>query len=345
MTETRAQAFKRLFPKEPKFRQAQIEEAVFSHDWNAWQEVTPLSQTIRGTIETEIPWLSYKDHLVQVHKSPSEDAFKAALELSDGACIETVLMTNKRGQWTVCLSTQVGCAMNCAFCATGQLGLKRNLNSDEIIDQYRFWLRYMKQMSLTNRISNLVLMGMGEPLANYENVKKAMNLILKYTDIGPTRITVSTVGMIPELNQILDDKNWPAIRLAVSLHSADPFTRKKLMPTSYDQFLDDLAEWSQKYQKRLGNRRHHVTFEYIMLAGENDDVNHAKQLVDFANRIGRVKINLIPYNATDAEFTGSDEATIDKFAAILRDAEIDVMRRRSLGTDINAACGQLAGKV
>ena len=342
--ETRAEAFKRLFPKEPKYRRAQIEEAVFSNDWNGWQEVTSLPQAIRETLADEVPWLAYKDHLVQVHKSPGEDAVKAALELLDGACIETVLMTNKRGQWTVCLSTQVGCAMNCAFCATGKLGLKRNLTSDEIIDQYRFWLRYMKQTNLTNRISNLVLMGMGEPLANYDNVKEALNLILKHTGIGPTRITVSTVGMIPQLNQILNDKDWPAVRLAVSLHSADPIIRKQLIPTSHDQFLNDLIEWSKRYQKQLGNRRHHITFEYVMLAGENDDEDHAKQLADFASQIDRVKINLIPYNATDANFTGSNKATIDKFAAILREAGIDVMRRRSLGTDINAACGQLAGK-
>jgi adenine C2-methylase RlmN of 23S rRNA A2503 and tRNA A37 len=262
----------------------------------------------------------------------------------DGACIETVLMTNRRGQWTACVSSQVGCAMKCAFCATGRLGLKRNLTSDEIVDQYRFWKRYIRQMNLTGRISNVVFMGMGEPLANYENVRQALNLLLANTDLGRTRITVSTVGLVPKLNGLLDDPDWPEVRLAVSLHSADLETRQGLMPTTYDRFLDDLADWCRRYLKKFGNRRHHLTFEYLLLTGVNDDDAHAQKLAAFANQAGKVKINLIPYNATDSGFSGANEITTKHFADILRKTGVDVTRRRSMGQDIDAACGQLAGR-
>ncbi|MBN1584770.1 23S rRNA (adenine(2503)-C(2))-methyltransferase RlmN [Candidatus Uhrbacteria bacterium] len=343
MPETRTGALKRLFPDEPGFRQAQLEKAVFDDGPNGWNEVTTLPQPIRDRLGKEVPWLSYDEDSTVFMESGDGDSFKAALELGDGSCIETVLMANRRGQWTACLSTQVGCAMRCAFCATGKLGLKRSLTSDEIVDQLRFWRRFLLKRDRNERVSNIVLMGMGEPLANYDNVKTALNLILGNTDIGSTRITVSTVGIIPQLNRILDDPEWPPVRLAVSLHSADLKTRKELMPTTYDRFLDDLTEWGQRYRQKFGNRRHHVTFEYLLLKGLNDTPDHAAKLVALSQEIGQVKVNLIPYNATDSGFTGSDENRIEEFAAVLRQAGIDVTRRRSLGRDIAAACGQLAG--
>jgi 23S rRNA (adenine2503-C2)-methyltransferase len=340
--ETRQQAFARLFPDLPAYRQRQAAAAVFNVEWGSWTDVSPLPEAVRATAASEIPWITHNDHLIQ--ESADKEAYKAALKLADGSGIETVLMRNRRGHWTVCVSSQVGCAMKCTFCATGTLGLKRNLNADEIVDQYRFWRRLMHQENMAGQITNIVFMGMGEPLANYEAVREALQQLLEHTDIGPTRITVSTVGLIPVLNQLLDDPEWPPVRLAVSLHSADQRTRERLMPTTYDVFLTDLAAWAERYLKQFKSRRRHLTFEYLMLAGVNDDADHAERLIEFAKPLGKVKINLIPYNATDAAYAGSPPDQVKRFAGWLTKAGLDVTRRRSLGQDIDAACGQLANK-
>jgi 23S rRNA (adenine2503-C2)-methyltransferase len=228
-------------------------------------------------------------------------------------------------------------------------------------------------------ISNIVFMGMGEPLANYEHVKAALRTILGYTDIGPTRITVSTVGLVPMLRHLLGDPEWPPVRLAVSLHSADEATRKRMMPSSFDGFLDELAAWAGEYFKRFESKRRHLTFEYVMLAGVNDTAAHAEALIRFARRIGKARINLIPYNFTPhhsrkgpgksegvsadaasphtvskeamgarngtgqapSAYRGSLPGDFARFEERLRGAGIDVTRRRSMGDDIAAACGQL----
>ena len=343
--ETRAEALQRIFPKEPKFRLAQMEEAVFDDALNGWKDVSTIPFPVRdGLAEAGAPWLTYGESDAVVQESRDGQSLKAALRLGDGSCIETVLMANRRGQWTVCLSSQVGCAMRCAFCATGRLGLSRSLSADEITDQLRFWRRRLLRRGGGERVSNIVMMGMGEPLANYENVRDSLNLILRRSGIGATRITVSTVGVIPQLNRLLDDPDWPPVRLAVSLHSADLAVRQRLMPTTYGRFLEDLADWGRRYARKLGNRRHHVTFEYLLLSGENDRPEDARKLIALCRRIGRVKVNLIPYNATDSGLTGSDEGTMEAFAEALSAAGIDVTRRRSLGRDIDAACGQLANR-
>lgn len=284
--------------------------------------------------------MSVKEIIVQ--ESLKKDTFKALLEVEGKNQIETVLMQNRRGSWTICVSSQVGCAMRCTFCATGKMGLTRNLLTDEIIDQYRFWIQFLeKRPELPQRISNIVFMGMGEPLANYENVKETLGVILKETDIGRTRITVSTVGVLPRLEQILNDPDWPHVRLAVSLHSADPKTRKDIVPTSYDDFLPKLTDWAQRYLLKFGNRRHHLTFEYVMLRGVNDTPHHAKLLSSLINKIGNVRVNLIPYNFTGGEFQTSTSQGVKDFFAYLENHNVTVTTRRTMGDDIAAACGQL----
>jgi adenine C2-methylase RlmN of 23S rRNA A2503 and tRNA A37 len=340
---TRNELISKLFPDEPVFRLRQIEAATFRPGASGWTDCTDLPAAMRTVLAKDVPWLALSAETVLV--SSPKDAFKALLKLSDGEKIESVLMRNRKGGWTACLSVQVGCAMNCAFCATGKLGLKRNLNADEIVDQVRFWLGLVAERKLGGRLGNIVLMGMGEPMANYDNVKSALNSIVRHTDIGPTHITVSTVGLIPQLNVLLDDSDWPPVRLAVSLHSADLQTRQKIMPTTYDRFLDDLADWCRRYGRKFGNRRHHLTFEYLTLAGVNDTPRHAELLADFAESSGRAKINLIPFNITGAEFSGSPKETVDSFQSALERRGITVTVRRSLGSDIAAACGQLAGKI
>jgi adenine C2-methylase RlmN of 23S rRNA A2503 and tRNA A37 len=334
--QTRREQFQNLFPSAPGYRWSQIENALFS-DVHGWDDVSTISKPMRDTLKT-IPWMSLKQ--VEIKSENDGESHKAILRAQDEKMIESVLIKNRRGAWTACLSTQVGCAMRCAFCATGKMGLARNLTSDEIVDQFRFWRAFVSQAT-TPRISNIVLMGMGEPLANYENVRDALNIILARTDIGETHITVSTVGVLARLEQILTDKNWPGVRLAISLHSAIAKTRKQIVPTSFDDFLSKLSNWARRYLKQCGNRRHHLTFEYIMLRGVNDDEAHAKALAVYANKIGKVKINLIPYNATDSNFSSPDEAVLSDFLDTLTKNGTLATVRRSAGQNISAACGQL----
>lgn len=337
---TRQSQFQALFPQEKPFRWKQIEEALFaipkagSKSPHGWQDLTTLPKAMREMLAREIPWVSYRE--VKTLVSAQRDTHKAILQLADGALVETVLMANKRGQWTICVSSQVGCAMKCTFCATGKMGLARNLTVDEIVDQYRFWGEKIEE-----RISNVVFMGMGEPLANYENLKKTLQTWLAYTDIGPTHITVSTVGVLPILEKLLIDPDWPAVRLAISLHSADPKTRHEIVPTSYDQFLPKIEDWTRRYFEKFGNRRHHLTFEYVMLRGINDTDRHAEMLSKMASRLGKIKVNLIPYNFTDLGYTRTTDEQLARFKVALEARDVPVMIRKTMGDDIAAACGQL----
>lgn len=346
---SRRQKLESLFPGAPSFRLKQMEEALFSVSLTGFGEVSTMPLSMRETLTREIPWLSLRE--VQTFESVKKDTYKAVVETVDGKRVETVLMKNARGQWTVCVSSQVGCAMACTFCATGTMGFTRNLLADEIVDQVRFWNIFLSEretLSLSKgenttstRISNVVFMGMGEPLANYAEVKETLRLLLTYTDIGPTRITVSTVGLIPMLDQVLKDPTWPPVRLAVSLHSADSATRKQMMPTSYDGFLDRLAEWTDRYFAQFESRRRHLTFEYVMLSKVNDTRMHAEALIAFARRVGKVRINLIPYNFTGSVYRDSLPGDFELFQKQLESAGVVVTRRRTMGDDIAAACGQL----
>jgi len=337
---TRQQRFQELFPNEKSFRWKQIMESLFQGGKECWQDLTTLTKTMRETLEAEVPFMSSTPG--KVLTSSNGDTYKVLLELSDGLKIETVLMENRRGDWTICVSSQVGCAMKCGFCATGKMGLTRSLTADEIMDQYRFWQNFiLRTHSLPERISNVVFMGMGEPLANYENVRETIRIWLAYTDLGPTHITVSTVGVLPVLEKILTDPEWPDARIAISLHSAIPETRKEIVPTSFDGFIPKLKEWIQKYHSTLANRRHHLTFEYVMLRGVNDTDAHARALGNMIRELGSIKVNLIPYNFTDMGVQRSTDTQINRFKQILEDADVAVMVRKTMGDDIAAACGQL----
>jgi 23S rRNA (adenine2503-C2)-methyltransferase len=337
---TRFEQFQELFPSEKAFRWKQAEENFFKPGKKGWDDVSNLPKEMRATLSQKVPWFSYTDS--QVMAASRGDTYKALLTLEDGLKVETVLMENHRDQWTICVSSQVGCAMACVFCATGKMGLTRSLSADEITDQFRFWSDFLLQHpKLPQRISNVVFMGMGEPLANYENVKKTIHTWLTYTDMGPTHITVSTVGVLPVLEKILTDPDWPDARIAISLHSADPITRKEIVPSSFDQFMPKLREWIQNYQKVHGNRRHHLTFEYVMLRNVNDTDHHAEVLAKLVTDLGQLKVNLIPYNFTDIGLERSLDSQINRFKRILEDSEVEVMVRKTMGDDIAAACGQL----
>jgi len=336
----RKEKFLKLFSNEPKFRWNQIQQSFFDPSISGWDDISTIPQKMRKKIKQEIPWISVADETVIVNKN--KDTIKTALKLTDNYQIETVLMENSKQEFTVCLSSQVGCAMNCLFCATGKMGFIRNLDEDEIIDQVRYWQGYIVKNQPEKRISNLVIMGMGEPMANYQNVKNAIKIILKYTDVGPTKITVSTVGIWPTLYDLLEDKEWPNVRLAISLHAAQPEIRKKIVPSTAPDFFISLTDWAKKYLAIFGNKKHHLSFEYIMINDLNDTETAAAALVKLAKKIGKVKINLIPYNQTpDSIYKHSRPDKIEKFADYLSHHGIDVTSRKSMGDDIAAACGQL----
>jgi 23S rRNA (adenine2503-C2)-methyltransferase len=317
----------------------QMQTALFQAGISDWSQITTLPRAMKHALAS-IPWISHRAS--KIVESKDEDTFKAVLETLDHQCFETVLMQNSRGSWTICVSSQIGCAMRCLFCATGTMGLIRSLTSDEIVDQYRFWQDFLRNsFETTQRISNVVFMGMGEPLTNYENVKEALMTLLTYTDVGPTHIVVSTVGVIPQLNKLLTDKDWPHVRIAI-LHSANAAERMKIVPTSFPEFLDQLAAWTHEYARVMGNKRTYVTFEYTVLAGINDSPERAEELARYMKKTAARKINLIPLNAVAGKpFTRTERSRMDTFKDILSSHDITVTERRSMGTDIGAACGQL----
>lgn len=334
------QQLRTLFPTWPRYRFHQVVAAWFQARFRSWEDVTVLTRVERKNVAATLPWMSLT--LARILSGSRGDTYKALLHTNDHAAIETVLMQNARGHWSICVSSQIGCAMACTFCATGKMGFTRNLRVEEIVDQYRYWMYFLaSHPKLDQTITNVVYMGMGEPLANYENVRSSLQLLLEHTNMGPTRLTVSTVGLIPMLRKLLTDEEWPPVRLAISLHSADVNTRSAIMPSSYPQFLDDLAVWTKEYFRKFDSRRRHVTFEYVMLAGVNDTVAHAEKLIAFARKVGKVKINLIPYNDTKSQYATSESSALIAFEERLLTARLDVTRRRTMGADIAAACGQL----
>ncbi len=331
-----------ILANQPKYRLKQIEKAWFDLSISNYEEITTLPISLRGELK-DFPWLSVKLH--SIYKSKIDSTEKALLELNDGQLIETVLLGRENlkdneeteERHTICISSQVGCAMNCEFCATGKFGFKRNLTAEEIIDQYRFW---QKQVA-PERISNIVVMGQGEPLLNYDNLKRALNIIIDNTLIGPTKITVSTCGIPAMMDKILEDKDFPQVRLAVSLHSAIEETRKKIMPSHQKDFLKFLYLWAEKYHKVIPSRTHFIGLEYLMLNGINDDEKHLLALKKLAAKFPRVRINLIPYNTTDSKLQSSNREIIEHWHDFLMKAGFICTIRRSQGQDIAAACGQL----
>jgi len=331
-----------LLSGESAFRTRQANEAIHSPFFRSWDDVSSLPKVLRERLAAEVPWNTLSR--VAVLPSGAGDAWKALLETGDGNRIESVLMRNSRNQFTVCVSTQVGCAMNCAFCATGKIGLVRSLSRDEIVDQVRFFRDVVSDAKLSGEITNVVLMGMGEPLANYGEVREALRTFTGPMGIGMTRITVSTVGFLSGLERLLTDPEWPPVRIAISLHAADEETRTRLMPTTAPGFINDLVAWARKYSAAFPEKRRHLTLEYLLLSGVNDSEKDTWKLVELARRIDRVRVNLIPYNATDSEFVGSDAIAVRRCQDKLEAAGITVTVRKSQGGDIAAACGQLAGK-
>ncbi len=301
-------------------------------------EITNLSLKDRELLaeKTYIPFLN----LLKQQISKIDKTEKFLFKLEDGNTIETVLLRHKDKRNTLCISSQVGCPVKCAFCATGQDGFVRNLDVNEIINQvYTVERRLVKQGS---NINNIVFMGMGEPLLNLSNVLKALDILSNQNriNISKRKITISTSGIVPNIEKILLEKL--PIELAISLHSAINAKRDMIIPVNRSYPLEDLYAILQEYQRQTKRR---ISFEYIMINEFNVSDVDANALADFVHEFDHV-VNLIPYNpVAGTEFERPSEKKIEKFFTFLKDVrKVNVTLRREKGTDIDGACGQLRQK-
>jgi 23S rRNA (adenine2503-C2)-methyltransferase len=311
------------------YRADQIFCWVWKKGKNSFSSITTISKQQRVLLEEKASLPSLK--LLQVIKS-KDKAVKFIFGLNDGNSIESVYIPTKKRK-TVCISTQVGCALQCSICMTGKAGFKRNLRAWEIVDQVR-----MVQSHVNERISNVVLMGMGEPLLNYENVIKALHIMNDDhgMNIGARKITLSTAGVIPGILKL--SREPLQVKLAVSLNAANDVKRELLMPINKKYNLARLFNALQEYYAEKGKR---VTFEYVIIDGVNDSLKDARELGELTRTIP-CKINIIPYNQIErAGFKPPEEARIRRFIEYLYPIAQSVTLRESRGRDIGGACGQL----
>lgn len=320
---------------EKAFRAKQIWQWLWQKGVTDFNEMSNLSLKTRQFLEEHFILQTGK----LTHKQESEDGTtKLGLTQPDGALIECVLIPG-RDKATACVSSQVGCKLRCSFCATGGLGFTRNLQPEEIFDQVVTVKRLAEERGMP--LTNIVFMGMGEPLLNYDNVLAAIDRITAEDGLGmsPYRLTLSTSGIVEGIRQLADD--GVRFNLAVSLHSAVNATRDRIMPVNRAYPLPQLAEAIKYFVDKTGTR---PTFEYLLLRDVNDSLEDAKALAQFCRQFP-VKINIIEYNEVDnAPYRHSPDTHRDAFVRFLESKNIVVNVRRSKGRDIDAACGQLANK-
>jgi 23S rRNA (adenine2503-C2)-methyltransferase len=321
---------------EKPFRAKQLFEWLWQKDAASFEEMSSLPKALREQLEGHY----YIDHIELKDQQVSSDkTIKCAFNTQQGNIIEGVLIpTSKR--MTACISSQIGCSLACKFCATGKLKLMRNLSAGEIVDQVTY-LRNQAQLKYGSTLSNIVYMGMGEPLLNYNNMIQSTNLITSEQGLGisPKRITVSTAGIAKMIKRLGDDE--VKFNLALSLHAANDKKRSHIMEINDSNNLDALREALKYFHEKTDTR---VTFEYIIFKDFNDALEDAQELAEFAKCVP-CKINIIEYNPIDdGEFQQAASSKVDAFANYLEKKNIIVNVRRSRGKDIDAACGQLANK-
>jgi len=324
---------------ERPFRASQLLQWVYRQGVVEFGEMSNLGKALRArlseTFEIRVPEIA----LEQVS---TDGTRKWLLRLADGNCIETVFIP-EAGRATLCISSQVGCTLNCSFCATARQGYNRNLDVAEIIGQVWLAEHRLRAQGLGERaISNVVLMGMGEPLLNFDNVLAAMQLMMDDHAFGLSRrrITLSTAGVVPAIDELRARSN---VSLAISLHATNDKLRDELVPLNRKYPIAELMAACRRYAS--GESRRRITFEYVMLAGINDSPAHARELVRLLNGVP-AKMNLIPFNPfPGAQYATSDAAAIDRFRDIVMAAGIMTVTRKTRGDDIDAACGQLVGRV
>jgi 23S rRNA (adenine2503-C2)-methyltransferase len=313
---------------EPRFRARQVWEWV-ARGAESYEAMTNLPAELRDALESAVPLSS----LSVEHEARSADGTEKALfHTADGRPVEAVLMRYRDARRSLCVSSQSGCPLTCTFCATGAMKFGRNLTASEILDQALHFRR-------KEPVTNLVFMGMGEPLINVDNVLASCER-LPEMGIASSHTTVSTVGWVPGIQKMCDP-DTPNVRLALSLHAADPALRSELMPVNerypLPEVMAAVREWHEV-------RKRKVFIEYVMLDGVNDRYEQAVQLAELLQPANIFKVNLIPYNPTDGGFEGSSRGAIAAFRDALVERGVVATVRLTRGRDIDAACGQLAAK-
>ncbi len=323
--------------KLPSFRFKQLIKWLYVQRVNSFDEMGNLPKKFRDRLEDNFS-LAVPE-IVSTLKSPSGDAVKFGLRLSDGELIEAVILLSKKRR-TLCLSSQVGCGLKCSFCETGKLGLIRNLDTSEIISQIIVASNYLAPEG--ERVSNLVFMGMGEALSNFDNFKNALEIITDEScfAIGNRKITVSTAGVIPSIKKMIS--SGLSVELAISLNSSSNEERDELMPVNKKYPIEDLLKAAREYAEFRGRP---VTFEYVLVDGKNDSREAAQRLISLFRNFP-AKINIIPLNDCTTEgLSRPKESSIDSFSNMLHRGGLTVTVRRSGGQEIDGACGQLAGEL
>ncbi len=315
----------------PRFRGRQVFQWMHKRDVTDFEQMSDLSRELRTQLAKAFEILT--PEVVRTERS-TDGTTKLLLQLADGKQIESVFIPDTPSQ-TFCISTQVGCAMGCAFCLTGRMGIDRNLTAGEIAGQVRVLARELAMLDVR---FNIVLMGMGEPLHNYEATMKALRILADDHGmaVSPRRVTLSTVGVLPALERLATEPVMP--NLAISLHATTEDQRDMLVPVNRKYGLKELLDACRRFPVK---RRERITFEYVMLKEVNDSPEDARRLVRLLHGI-RGKVNLLPLNeAAGIPFERPSDERVDRFAKIISDHGLTVSVRKSRGRDIRAACGQL----
>ncbi len=313
------------------FRARQVMQWLYVRKARTFEAMTDLSKELRGELNQRYRISSWTPEAIETSRDGTR---KYLFRLEDGESVESVRIPMEGGRATLCVSTQVGCAMQCSFCLTGHFGLTRNLLPGEIVNQ-------VMGAELDGPIQNIVLMGMGEPLHNLENVVKALKILYLNPglDFGPRRVTLSTSGLVPQMRELGEQIE---VGLAVSLNATSNEVRDVLMPINRRYPLAELIQACREYPLKPRQR---ITFEYILIRDVNDGLADARRLVKLLHGV-KAKVNLIPYNEHEgSDFRAPREEQVNAFQSYLLDRQIVTIRRASKGQDISAACGQLKGRL
>ena len=324
--------YEKILSEYPKFRLKQANKHLYDKLIDDWSNSTVLPEELKQRLDRECPIKIFADTLI----SKKKDTLKAQIILNDGLLVETVLMKHQDGRNTICVSSQVGCPLKCAFCATGLIGFKRNLTSWEIVMQVLFFARVLRKGS--ERVSNVVFMGMGEPFLNYDSVIQAIRALndKEGFGLGARNFSISTAGVIEGIKKL--SRENLQVNLAMSLNASCDKARTKLMPVNEMHPLKQLMKTVSEYTETTGRQ---VMIEYIMLKGVNDSQKDAENLADLVKGLLCI-VNLISLNPIGT-FKPSPKRTVKAFKETLRKKGIKATERHSFGSDIKSACGQLAG--
>ncbi|MEH6577500.1 MAG: 23S rRNA (adenine(2503)-C(2))-methyltransferase RlmN [Amphritea sp.] len=326
---------------EKPFRSTQVLKWIHQFGASSFDEMTNISKALREKLN-EVAEI--REPQVQVQNISKDGTRKWVIQLEGGSCVETVLIP-ENGRATLCVSSQIGCSLDCSFCSTGKQGFNRSLTAAEIIGQVRVAIRSFGPFdpSGDRRVTNVVFMGMGEPLMNFNNVVDAIQLMMEDNAYGLSkrRVTLSTAGVVPALDKLREVTD---VSLAISLHAATDELRDQLVPINKRYPINELIDACNRYMESLSDKRV-VTVEYTLIAGVNDHPSQAKQLVKVLKRLP-CKLNLIPFNPfPNSDYKRPSDDAIQAFKMIMVHAGIITTVRRTRGDDVNAACGQLVGQV